>query len=96
MQTYLFRLDPMRPPDDPSWELVPPRGCVFVRAETSGEARMLASAALEAGENPDPSNRIYASYGSAFGDPNLYSVSRDDSGKFPQIGEKGVVHVQPD
>ena len=86
----IYRLVPIRPAGDPSWELVPYMDEVTVRAESGGEARALASMALEAGDNSDPSARIDASYGSAFGDPNLYAVRRDDSGRFPVSGPKGV------
>lgn len=90
----VYRLVPIRPAGDPSWELVPYMGEVVVRAESGGEARALASIALEHGDNSDPSARVDASFGSAFGDANLYSVKREDEGEYPAEGPKGVVWAQ--
>lgn len=82
--TSVFRLVPMRPGSH--WGLSGSRGEVIVRARSTGEARALA-AWSEAAASPYSDD----GWASPFRDPRLYSVRRDNSGRFPAVGQPGLL-----
>ncbi|HZG29890.1 MAG TPA: hypothetical protein VE079_15660 [Ensifer sp.] len=90
---HIYRLVPVAGPEDPNWDLSPFQGEVIVRAKTSGDARIVASAA-EADfpqERAKPGEGVSTASASAFRNEKLYTVIEDISGQFPPEGPRAVL-----
>jgi len=83
---------------DPRWDLAPYQGEVTVRARSPADARLVATDAEidfpEAGAKPG--DGVKTDFASAFRDDKLYHLVEDNSGEFPEDGERGVVAGDPD
>lgn len=95
----IYRLVPIASPDDPQWQNRPPRGEVVVRARTTGDARLVATAAELDFTDIDalPAEGNSTDMASAFRSEKLYTVILDESGRHPAEGARevleGVVRV---
>lgn len=93
MSRKIYRLEPAALPDDPNWDRAPPHGTVIVRAESPADARIVAS--MAEGDFPEagakPGDDVSTRFASAFRDEKLYSVMEDESGTYPQEGEREVL-----
>ncbi|MFN7103474.1 MAG: hypothetical protein ACK4N1_12735 [Pseudorhizobium sp.] len=89
----IYRLLPTAPPDDPRWENRLPQGEVIVRARSSGDARIVANEAELDFSDVDalPAEGTSTDMASPFRNEKLYTVVLDDSGQYPNAGERGVL-----
>lgn len=90
MIVSLYRLFPTARRGDTNWRRATDQGEILVRARSGGEARALAARAeaQAAGASPKITTQVLAS---AFYDPNLYGVRREDSSAFEPDGPLGVL-----
>jgi hypothetical protein len=90
----LWRLRPIAEPDDARWLNAPIWKEVVVAAETSGEARFLASQweAAEVQHNPDSdvAGGTAMAYSSALADPALYDLSEVEGALSDSAGIVGM------
>jgi hypothetical protein len=95
-ELQIYRLVPIASPDDPHWENRPPQGEVIVRARSTGDARLVANSAELDFTDVDalPAEGTSTDMASPFRSEKLYTVILDDSGKYPNAGERGVVEGQ--
>lgn len=87
----IYRLVPSAPAADPGWDLALNHGEIVVRANSTGEARAIASleeASIRAHGLPATTTQVDAS---AFRNEKLYTVRQDDSGEFDDAGPMGVL-----
>lgn len=87
----IYRLIPSAPPGDPNWGRAMNHGEVVVLAHTTGEARAIAAleeASLRFGGVPPTTTQVVAS---AFRDEKLYTVKKDLSGTFVDVGPVRVL-----
>jgi hypothetical protein len=79
----LYRLEPIAAPDDPRWDNAPSHGILVVAARTSGDARIVASAAeLDFMEvDAAPADDVTTINASAFRDDKLYTVIEIEHGR---------------
>lgn len=89
----IFALVPNAPDDDPQWMDRPPQGTIYVRARTSGDARLVASEAEGDFTQIDalPAEGNSTEMASAFRSEKLYSVILDESGQYETEGPREVV-----
>ncbi|HWU64062.1 MAG TPA: hypothetical protein VN112_18760 [Ensifer sp.] len=89
----IYRLIPVAGPEDPHWSLSPFQGEVVVRAKTSGDARIVATAA-EA-DFPEhaakPAEGVSTAGASAFRNEKLYTVIEDISGRYSSDGPRAIL-----
>ena len=87
----IYRLIPSARADDPAWSMAVNQGEVVVRANSTGEARAIASleeASQYTGGVPRVTKQVQAS---AFRNENLYSVVLDTTNRFPNAGPVRVL-----
>lgn len=89
----IYCLVPNAPADDPQWMDRPPQGSIYVRARTTGDARLVASEAeldfLDTDAAPAEGNSTLMA--SAFRSEKLYTVIEDNSGTYAADGPREVV-----
>lgn len=90
---HIYRLIPVAGPEDPNWSLAPCQGEVVVRAKTSGDARIVATAAEEdfPGNGAKPAEWVSTESASAFRNEKLYTVIEDISGRYPSDGPRAIL-----
>jgi hypothetical protein len=90
----LWRLRPIADPDDPRWLNAPIWNEVVVAAETSGEARFLASQWEAAVVQHDPESDVAGGtamdYPSALADPTLYELTEVEGALSDTAGIVGM------
>ena len=92
METRIYRLYPIAEPGDPNWQLRASHGVVLVRAQSSGDARLVAAQAEAASRSGREENDDVRSIRtSAFVDEKLYGVTLVDSPPYPPDGPRGVL-----
>lgn len=92
MQTHIYRLHPLAAPDDPGWSLHAWRGEVLVRAQTAGDARLVAAEAEAGSRTPREENDdVHSIRTSAFIDDKLYGVTLVESSRHSSDGPRGVL-----
>lgn len=89
----IYRLVPTAPLNDPQWMDRPPQGEVYVRARTTGDARLVACLAEVDFTDVDalPAEGNSTDTASAFRSEKLYTVIEDESGRYPADGPREVV-----
>ncbi len=89
----IYRLIPTAPETDPQWMGRPQQGEIVVRARAPGDARVVASEAeldfMEIDASPAEGNST--TMASAFRSEKLYTVVRDETGRFSEDGPRQVV-----
>ena len=93
MTRRIYKLVPTAAPSDPNWERAGGSGIVLVRADSAGDARLVASEA-----EPDfldidrkPSHGVSTRFASAFRDEKLYAVEDCESSGHSPDGPREVV-----
>ncbi|MBP1851160.1 hypothetical protein [Rhizobium halophytocola] len=94
----IYCLKPKAAPDDPRWDNSPPQGELFVRALSTGDARIVAEEAENdfPATNGKPAEGVSTANASAFRDDKLYSVLLDESGRFDSEGPRSVIYGHVD
>lgn len=89
----IYRLIPVAGPEDPNWSLSPCQGEVVVRAKSSGDARIVATAAEADFLDVDakPGEGVSTAGASAFRNEKLYTVIEDISGRYPGEGPRAIL-----
>ncbi|MCJ7995447.1 hypothetical protein J5N58_14780 [Rhizobium cremeum] len=89
----IYRLVPSAPVGDPRWQNNPYQEEIVVRAHSSGDARIVAQEAeLDFPDvNAKPAEGVQTDMASAFRNEKLFTVIRDDSGRFSPEGPRGVL-----
>lgn len=89
----IYRLLPDAPETDPGWDISPNVGVVTVRAQSPADARIVASQGEPDFPEVDskPGDGVRTGFASALRNDKLYRVEEEDSGNWPDDGEREVL-----
>ncbi|RYC04553.1 hypothetical protein [Ciceribacter ferrooxidans] len=90
-ELQIYRLVPLEELDGLNWQNAPSHGEVVVRGRSAGDARIVA---MEGESDLPEVHAKPAEDVSAFRSDKLYSLVRDESGRYPAAGPHGVVAGQ--